>query len=313
MKLVYILANHRSGSTLTDFSLNALEGVVSGGELVRFSMDESERRHSFGNRCQCKQSLDSCQYWCGLKSGIFGNLSVSPDHDWSSLKLYPRAGSLAYRSRFLSYLFNRLALLSPLAPPDSLTSYGDNSWRFFDAFANQQDAEFVVDSSKTLVRFLNLYRARPKDTFVIWLTRDGRGVLNSMTKDLDLSEASVEKQIRKDATLICTEQRRMQSVFNRIPDANKMHCKYEDLCREPDRFLDQIAFALGTRNKGFDTLKYRDYHGVPGSEHMRIDSGLVVDDGWRSRLTPQALEIYKSCGGSIFERLGYETGAVNND
>ena len=312
MKLIYILANHRSGSTLTDFCLSALEGVISGGELVRLSMGFAERKHSFGNRCQCKESLADCGHWKSIKERLSVDLQFDGESDWSSLGLYPHKPSVAYTLRVASYACNQLSLHGVPFIADPLQSYAQNTWRFYESLTKANGGRYLVDSSKTLARFLNLYRHRPEDTMVIWLTRDGRGVLNSMTKDLDIKSAQSVSKIKQCIRGIATEQQRFHGVFKRLPDSNKLHCKYEDLCANPNQFLQEVADFLGTTASPLSSLLEKPYHAIPGSEHMKITSDkLIQDDAWKSRLPEQTLDVYAEMAGPIFEKIGYAARLID--
>ena len=305
MKLVYILANPRSGSTLTNLILAALDRSVSLGEIVRLSMDEAQRIHSFGNRCKCKTRIKDCEVWSDRAHHILS------DHtkDWSELNLYPKPNSARYPLRLLSYAVNLGWLRLGLGLPDPLKREAQNTWQFFDQLADVTDSEILIDSTKTVTRFLNLYRADPDRTLLVYLSRSPLGVFSSHMKRFQGAERPAGAVAA--AKWLASEQSKMASIYRAVPSSAKFHISYERLCENPNAILDEVATRLGTTHRGIESRVNIENHDIPGSEHTRLDSlPLRQDLGWQQALSAEEINLVAEYSEAYMAEFGYSTEKI---
>ena len=57
-----------------------------------------------------------------------------------------------------------------------------NAVEFYDTAREESARSILVDSSKSIYRFLHIQFMRPREVLAVYLTREGRAVMNSLMK-----------------------------------------------------------------------------------------------------------------------------------
>ena len=191
-----------SGSTLLDLSLGTMDHTLSLGEVQFLSWQfyQGEIKEDPQTYCSCGKSFESCEFWAPIfneiseKNGV--NLFKAPHlYDFSINRHIHRKKTHPVRwffNQLITISFQRKWLRFLFYPAYAYfqASVGRN-WDLFDRASKNSGNEFVIDSSKNLNRFLLLRNKRPKDTKLVLLVRDIRGVCSS-------SHHGLNDQIVKD-------------------------------------------------------------------------------------------------------------------
>ena len=194
-KFIYICSAAHSGSTLLDLLLGSHSQIESLGEISFLGQDLA-----VNNRCTCGSPVRACHVWRAVAERLSVRLDLdimarpralpvgypyvpSGDHagavDW---KNEARAHFLC-RKLVLGLYYSRLrfgaGFLDPLLR--SLETTFTANLLTYEAARHVLNADMVVDSSKFYLKALGVYLRNPQEVRIILLTRDGRGVLGSVS------------------------------------------------------------------------------------------------------------------------------------
>ena len=296
-ELLYILSPSFSGSTLLTFLLAAHPDIATVGELKASAMGDVE-----SYRCSCGARLQQCDFWRKVKTGMeksgakfdFADFGT---HFNSGPAWFKRLVRLGAKNALLSYSSSQLLRILPSCR-SRLNRIIEQNGILIDLIASIQGGCLFLDGSKDPERLTQLLVSRRWKIRVIHLLRDGRGIANSYRKhhNVDLKTAAIE-WLRTD--------RECLRVAARVARQNVLTIKYEDVCQEPQRVLDEIfSFAGLARNaspNGAATLE----HVLGNSMRLNGSKSILLDQKWRTDLLPQDLEIFEAIAGDYNRSRGY--------
>jgi Sulfotransferase family len=280
LRVLYIAGWGRSGSTLLDRMLGQLPGVVSVGEVRELWF----RGGLENRRCGCGEPFADCPFWSevGRRVGGFWN---QEGFAW-----------MAEEGRALDRIWG-LARRSSPSWKRRATDYATRLRPVYAAIADVAGASVVVDSSK-LPNYAPLVGAMPDvDVRVVHLVRDSRGVVHSWRKRVERPDLT--SQARCGDTMeqygVAGASARYVGYNGLVPLLTKraVRVRYEDLVRDPRRWLAVVAGAAGIdlTDGALDWLgdgvaELGVNHTVDGNP-MRLATGPVplrLDDAWRNGL-----------------------------
>src|SRR5205823_13270499 len=101
-----------------------------------------------------------------------------------------------------------------------------------------------------------------------------------------------------------------ERVASRMAPEDVLIIRYEDVCREPQKVLNEIFSFVGLPHNGA-------VNGVAtGREHilgnsMRLNSSksILLDEKWKTDLQPENLEVFEAIAGSYNRSHGYNETA----
>ena len=312
-KIVYITSHGKVGSTALGILLGNHSRLVSLGEVDRvWRYGETMAPHK---TCSCGVPVSECEFWSSVgrhlrqRNGARGRDESLRDF-WINFRTERRVptGLLANRLHLLEIL---LALGSEPLLRLAASANGyirefmacvENSWRLFDAVAEIQGAEFIVDGSGDPARMKMLQITRPDDIWVIHMVRDGRAHILSDKKRGETSAAASIRRWRRRTRNITT-------LVRTVPPKRVRRLRYEDLCRNTETELGELCDFLSTDfEPAMLDLASRTLHDISGSR-MRMDpemrQELRLDESWRNELDRGELETFDRLGGELNRGLGY--------
>ncbi len=307
-EIIHIISDYRSGSTLLDQLLGAHPAICSIGELHHLRAyvlgDRNLHNPAYPLCCSCGNNVTECSFWHEIEKQLempLSSLRLSPrvlDHrpGGTGLKSYIRA---KIRSRARSILASpRHRAVDVLFSVDQFIR---DNYRLFDALLRQTGAEYVVDSSKALVRCRILQEAQPNRNRVILLCRDYRGVVHSKMnrgKELQASARSWAERVK-----------RMDSLVADMPDDRVYRLRYEDLCTETDSAIQDVCRFLSLEySPTMMTRPTDDIHQIGGSpSKFQTDRKRVkLDTAYENAFTPDELDLLRSIVGDTAKSWGYD-------
>jgi sulfotransferase family protein len=254
MRVIYIAGASHSGSTLLDMMLNAHPEIISVGELLKLNrVKRSKSGKPKFARCSCGAA--------GLLRCEF----------WSRVN---ERTLLSHGTSLADLDLNDCR--HPAEGPDA------NSI-LFRAISEVSGKEFVVDSSKMPRRLKHLMGFDELNVYAIHLVRDPRGQIASVIAKNGLMKSILYHEVVHAQT---------RSALKSVPHSI---ARYEDLVSTPEKTLGQILEPLGLR---FDPrqLQWAEQvkHSFAGN-HVRKQSKseLVLDEGWKHRLSPGQISLIK--------------------
>lgn len=272
MKVVYIASAAHSGSTLLDLMLNAHSMGVTVGEvkqLPRFLADKVARR------CTCgAPSVLACPFWIEVdalvreQSGGRALIDLNIDN---------------YRDIDACRADNRLLL---------------------EAVATVSGAGFVVDSSKDSLRLKMLLGTPGLDVLPVFLIRNPKGQILSMTRSGERKKKRPEGLTR----LIWTYSYQNVWIHSVLRKRPHFRVRYEELVQNTAEILTPLMQRIGVEYEP----QQRDFavherHNVGGNRMRRKTSNeLRLDESWRKdlRFIPKvAIDIGTLPGRYAFRKL----------
>jgi hypothetical protein len=159
----------------------------------------------------------------------------------------------------------------------------------FEAVRKVSGRPVVVDSTKNPVRMRALFVTSDRPLKILYLKRDGRAVTNSRIKRQGVSMA-------RAARAWMSENRKIKFMLRQMPNADVYSIRYEELCRDPAAVMTGIYRFLDLPDASV-SLK-ADRHAVGGNPSRFGTPEIVLDEAWKTDLTPQQLKEYdRTLGG----------------
>lgn len=166
MKVLYIVSDRRSGSTLLENLLSQISGVISVGELayLKSHFDRDDEKFKVWNwQCSCGENIENCPFW---KKNYLALDHTGLETDYPSK---PTAWQIL---RQYSTIHKSLTGPEHDTILENLMSIYGKIW------ANESPG-LIVDSSKNLITGLRLKEAFPGQIILLNLRRDYRAVAYS--------------------------------------------------------------------------------------------------------------------------------------
>jgi hypothetical protein len=301
LDFVYITSASFSGSTLLTFLLNTHPRIATIGEMKGAPMDVETYC------CSCGEPIGHCRFWQRLVARIrewgipFDLLDMWTQSGFRipGAPLANRIISHRHRSWPLELFRDAFLAISP-ACRRAFERFVRTNEIFVQAATELTGCPIFVDASKDAIRLKYLRRIDSFRTKVIYLVRDGRGVMLSNAKHLGMSpEVAAREWV--------SAQREISCALKAFAPPSRMLIRYEDLCRDPRgemaRAFQFIGVAPEEAGTDFRALE----HHILGNV-MRLDnrSEIQLDVRWRNELGPAELAIFERIGGRWNRKLGYD-------
>ena len=307
-KIVYIMSDNRSGSTLLDQLLGAHESVVSLGEVHHLRAYALQDRSLYNPvhplECYCGNVVDECSFWRNVEQRLgrpFGTLVLKPRFfGWSD-------GALTFLQRIRNRLRGfvgrnpQIVLSAPISKLLNGPRVAQDSFALFDAIFDQTTATNLIDSSKSPFRFRMLYDDQPDRMCAIMLGRDYRGTVHSYVKRGQDVEASTRSWVLR--------MRQIEQLTADIPKDQLIRVRYEDLCADPRAELTRICQFLKLEfSENLLSRPSDDVHHLGGSP-SKFDPGrqkISLDQSYLDAFTVGQLATMKDIVGETAADWGYE-------
>jgi len=288
VRILYLVGDSRSGSTLLQHLLSLQPGVHALGELRRLGAMARA-----GEACACGSPLGECEHWtkvCGDKPAAERTTEL------------PREGKV-WR---LVMMREAAALRGGLLPAGAFLrkrahAAASECMRLYEAVAAETGATLLVDSSKEPDHFLHMRASYPDLVHPVFLHRDGRGIISSKIRRAGVSPKDAVEGYLWMQRLIETARRAVG--LHRATEA-----RYEDLCRDPKGELQRLLAPFDVPVETTDLASLpgvrHDIGGSPsfqGGERGEIQ----LDETWREDLSSEALEVFEECAGQMNRYRGY--------
>jgi len=276
-----------------------------------------------GELCSCGSELRECEFWGSIFARYASIVGYDLRHDPYAVILgdAPKdkrgAGVIDTQQqtqlRFLAMkIRGALDTISVLHAPQSLglknlalpsVARGvENTLALYDTALFVSGKQIVVDASKMPRKAAHLYVARPEQVRIIHLIRDGRGVVASRKKYMDVSHA---------AERWAHYHKLSSTLLQRwVPEEHRKRLSYEEFVTQPEENLKAISEWLGIEYAE-ECLEFGNAaksHSAGGNPaRFELDGGIRgVDERWRESLTEDELTSFEEKAGSQNRAFGYE-------
>jgi hypothetical protein len=316
-RYVYIVSSPHGGSTLFSYVIGKHPQAQNLGEVSFIP-----KLLALGEACSCGKPMRDCKFWgeilteykkitgVDLRAQPYGvPLGDAP-------KAKSGAGLIDHRHQTrLRYALMKvrgaLDTVSVLHAPKgaglrrfslpSVTRGVDNTVALYRTAARSTGARLIVDASKLPRKAAHLYVADPDRVRIVHLTRDGRGVVASRKRYMDVGVAAERwNHYHRLATRL---------LERWVPDACRMRLSYEDFVTQPETVLRRV-FDWLEMDYSAESLRFgsdAEVHSAGGNPaRFEMDGGIRgVDERWRSTLTERELHEFERRAGALNRRFGY--------
>ncbi|QBQ55966.1 sulfotransferase [Nitrosococcus wardiae] len=322
-RILYIASSSRSGSTILEHTLGAVEGVFNVGELRRISdfynmNSQAIRDPANSLACTCGAKVVDCTFWREVEkeSGLaLGEAKFSSQLDSINRSLFKIIFFISGPK--ITKWFSKI-----YKPFEKEIAVGENCFKVYSAIKKITKAKYVVDSSKMIHHFLVLKTVCPERVSLLALFRDGRAVSKSMIRGerkryfkkgnfSNKEDSSIDyTQILRAAILswvITTLQ--ILLFYIRLSKKYRHFIRYEDFCNEPNSVLVEVLFKFGLTNIESTTRNPEKYIHTIGGSPSRFSSTfrkIDTDKRWRKDWNKKDARIFTIYAGLINRMLGYK-------
>lgn len=307
-KIVYVLSDTRSGSTLLDQLLGAHGEILSLGEVHHLVAYVRQDRALYNPAhplvCSCGEPIASCIFWQRVEQQLgrpLGSLRLRNRVLGQSEDGEERKSFLRRIARRLLVNYPRLYRSPAAAGALDTSRVAADSFALFDAIFKQHGkAEYLVDSSKSPFRFRALFDARPERVIALVLARDYRGTVYSKIKR--------GRDLRKSAESWARRMTRIKSLTSDVPRQQLIRVRYEDICSDPRAELDRICNFLDVEfSEEMLSRPLDDVHHLGGSP-SKFDptkTKIELDSAYSRAFCEEDLALLQKIAGDAAAEWGY--------
>ncbi|MBF0622380.1 MAG: sulfotransferase [Magnetococcales bacterium] len=280
LKIIYVAGAGRSGTTIVDRVLGAINGVTSFNEVYRLW----EEGFSSNNMCACGAHFRQCQFWNEVIKESFGT-----DIDSVDIEAITKLHHTFDHSRHVPKLLRGKMDAEDQA---ALMQYSERLKALYAAMIRHSGTEICVDSSKVPSRPLLLNNMEGVQVNVLHIIRDPRAVVYAWNKKkFNPATGEYLKKNETSGSISAWLARNILSkkIMKQIPGVT---IRYEDFALQPratiQRVIDELPLLNGLDNPFVteNSIDLPKLHSIGGNPH-RFKSGMTdirFDDEWKRKM-----------------------------
>jgi hypothetical protein len=285
MKLVYIIAQGHSGSTLLDCILGTHPDFLSSGELCYLNWQIARTMNKISSVedqdiCSCGKDFRDCLFW----SEVFASLKDKTGHDIIS---NPRSFDTAFFNQFsfnnmggfkqgkLNKYFGKISkelLILGYYPYcfvnlfyPKLKRQIKNKWTLYETMAEVGSKNYVIDSSKRFLEALLLYNYKPNNVILVFLHRSIAGLAASSKRLAEKKGKIFNIQtVKKGKSKF---EKRILLIKKNLPGNSFIDIDYEDYVKRPASFLNYFSEVINA-SSDFPQQQDDDLYIDPSELHL---------------------------------------------
>lgn len=330
---VYVAGRGHSGTTLLGVLLGNHPAVCSVGELMYMALqcfrDETAQ---WPGLCGCGERPFDCEFWgpviadvqrtygidlrrapfswrisdAGLEGEYGGKSMLQVPVSWGRNKLWRALRKMQYtKSGFASKV-------ASLYQPQK--KWVEHRSFLASRIAAASGCRAIVDISKDYLDMRDLYDFAVLPTKVIFITRDCRANVWSQVRLYherhgEGNASAVQDVIVKSAKDWVRVNRHNMNALRGVPEADRIHVRYEDICRNPKDSMTTLFRFVGLEY-GDEVLAFGDkvQHTIAGN-HIRFagETKRIREDlTWKDNLSARDLETVGQICAQLASELGYD-------
>lgn len=186
-KVIFILSVGHSGSTLIDISLGQFKNTFSTGELKHLTWQYYRKIENVDSvqKCTCGEYFDKCQVWANVIKDLaeYRNVDINDVPQMVPIKYFDNFSYVKdyKKDKTIRYFYKRnlkYKIIPQIVFSSFLKRINKNNICLYDSvFKNNNEIEYIIDSSKDIIRFNEL--RKQIEVFPIILIRDINEIMKS--------------------------------------------------------------------------------------------------------------------------------------
>jgi hypothetical protein len=276
--LIYVASNGRSGSTLLELLLGAMDNIWALGEVSVLPWELKTKVRP----CGCGKDIHDCPFWQGVLKPLNRDiLDVDGKICW--LRESHFAGRLI-RPKELFRIFLKQGSINRKA----LGQFCQDNQELFQAIAGQAEKrkgkkiKYLVDTSKDVYRLSWLALCPELELKVIHIIKDPRAFVYSMTRK-DQGIIRVFLKTARMSLRYVLENAFISRVCAQLPRDKVLFVRYEDLASYPQETLKLISrwLTMEYQSDVIGSFRFQENHGIAGNKMRRSRQGIFLDQEWK--------------------------------
>jgi plasmid maintenance system killer protein len=300
LKVIYIVGEGRSGSTLLERLLGQHSKIFSAGELKHIW----ERSFLDNQLCSCGKSFYDCEIWTEIRKNFTQKIdNVDPKEIMEAFNK---------TSRLRHYILKKNL-------DNQFSKVINNIYtKLYESILETTEKEFVIDASKHPVFAHILGLNKNIDLYIIHLVRDSRGVTYSWLKKKKRPEITKKIEYMPRYSFFRTAIswniiNKISQDLQNIEQIKYFLLRYEDFVSNPKLYLGKIYKFLNIESnlhylfKKDNTIKLSVNHTVSGNP-FRFKTGeieLKLDEEWKKNLNPITRKLVTITTYPYLKKYGY--------
>jgi len=275
IKVIYLISDRRSGSTLLENILSKSVETVSVGELAMLKghIEKDGPGELWNWTCSCGQPIMQCEFW----SEVLGN--IYDDSFETKIKWPYKSLNALYTSILPARAKNNLVRF--IHTPENIdTTKKLNT--IYKAIANVSNKSIIVDSSKDPMQALAITGCEDVDAKFIWLSRDLRAITVSKLRRWYINKRSDKKPF-ETLTGSLYYKKICAAAFKSLDENNTIKTDYEALAVNPQEELDKICAKFGFQKyKAPGYMELMNDHTIAGTPGRFERKPIAADNSWKA-------------------------------
>jgi len=259
IKIICIVGDGRSGSTMLESILNNSDEVISVGECFRFWT----RFYKNESLCGCGDGIAECDLWKRVHQNLSSEI---PDYDIYKIKktirkflLYRNFGNIQVGLQEVDFLLKVIRI-------------------FYKSISKISSKNIIIDSSKSPSWAKLLCLVEEFDVKIIHLERSLPHVASSWRKRILLQEFAlrpVYMPVKSNLSVLRTWLR-TKLLGSRLHINSYLFVKYEDLCNHPENTLSGIFAFLNHELDVRGPFYYKSNHAIAGNPRRMSENPQLI-------------------------------------
>ena len=278
-------------------------------------------------RCSCKELIRACPFWKRVREGMarrglaFDIADAGTEYRGVTTPYTRPLLKPLHHGPLLERIRDVALLLSP-SWRRRLPEIQRRNAALAAAVSEIGGCKVVIDSSKSALRLKYLLRNPDLDVKVIRLIRDGRAVSLTYVDPARFADARDASRRgggmggdRKDERLSMTEaayewRRSNEAAGHLLAHLDRSRwteVRYEEYCTATQETLNRLYKFLSLRPLArVPDCRATPHHVIGNGMRLDESSEILLDERWRTELSPKALRVFDSIVGKMSRRYGYE-------
>lgn len=261
LKIIYIMGDGRTGSTLLESILANSKNSIGIGESYRFW----ERFYKADSLCGCNKYIQDCELWRFVDTYLQKHIE---NYDVKRIRQY---------IKYYSNYNNSIQLVTSKLWSSELEYLVNVIAGFYRAIQLYSGKDIIIDSSKSPVWVFLISKCSSIKLFNIHLERDLPSVASSWKKKYLLKEYPDRQHfmpIKSDLNIIRTSLRIKILSHHVKKNTKSLKIRYKDLCLEPTIVINEVK-ALTNLNLPTE-LKWEKNHAIAGNPGRKIGGEIMI-------------------------------------
>lgn len=304
VKLIYILSNGRSGSTILDLILGSMPNTWTLGEAQLLDLE-----YDIDGICGSGEKLKESIFWKDIIEEIeFEKDDVKISH---FRKTSPNLKSHTGKVLRWDLLKEAFLGITNKEYPKKRNTYGVLNQGYFQKVLNHvhhekkmKDIEWIIDASKDPYRLMWLQQSGMFDIKVIHLLKEPTSFVYSTTLKYNLSNPLI-KCIRMSIRWV-VENKIMHQVCKKYFKKNEYYLlQYKDMASDPSGTIDKIVKHFGIKLGEYteNQLWEKENYAISGNKSRWERKKIRYDDSWEKKMPASYRWIVKAI--TLFSRKKY--------